>query len=298
MDYTIIIRPLIGAAIGYVTNWVAVKMMFRPLKPIKLGNFTLPFTPGIIPKNKERLAESIGESISNNLLTEETLKNSLLSEDIKLKVKENIIKMLNSLSENDTSVKDTLCLYISDSVYDNTIHSIENTLSNNIFNAVLEANLGNLIAEQIVTSAEEKLKGSILNFIGGKAIVSSISENAVLKVNAYIQDNGKEIIEKMVKQEIDKYTSAPLSGITTSIAKSDIDLVSIFMNIYESFIIKNVSKILNILDISKIIKEKIDSMDVLELEKLLLLIMKKELNALINLGAIIGLILGMINLLF
>lgn len=298
MDYTIIIRPLIGATIGYVTNWIAVKMMFRPLKPIKIGNFTLPFTPGIIPKNKERLAESIGESISNNLLTEETLKNTLLSEDVKLKVKENIIKMLNSISENDNSVKDMLCLYISDSAYSNAINTVETNLTTNIFNTVLEADLGNLVAEQIVASAEEKLKGSILNFIGGKAIISSISENAALKVNAYIQDNGKDLIGQMVNKEINKYTTASLSSIANSVATSNIDLVSIFMNIYETFIIKNISTILNIIDVSKIVKEKINAMDVLELENLLLLIMKKELNALVNLGAIIGLILGMINLLF
>ena len=61
MDYTIIIRPLIGAGIGDITNWIAVKMLFRPLKPIKFGKHALPFTPGIIPKNKARIAESIGE---------------------------------------------------------------------------------------------------------------------------------------------------------------------------------------------------------------------------------------------
>ena len=80
MDYSLIIRPLIGAGIGYVTNWIAVKMLFRPLKPIKIGNFTLPFTPGIIPKNKKRIAESIGKSISENLLTEESITNVLLSD--------------------------------------------------------------------------------------------------------------------------------------------------------------------------------------------------------------------------
>ena len=70
------------------------------------------------------------------------------------------------------------------------------------------------------------------------------------------------------------------------------------MDIYENFVIKKLSTILGIIDVSKIVKEKINSMDTLELEKLLLLIMKKELNALVNLGAIIGFLLGMINLLF
>ena len=96
MNYSIIIRPLIGAGIGYITNWIAVKMMFRPLNPVKVGKFTLPFTPGIIPKNKERLAEAIGDSISNNLLTEETLKNTLLSDSIKSQIREKLTKFLNS----------------------------------------------------------------------------------------------------------------------------------------------------------------------------------------------------------
>ena len=48
----IIAGPAIGAVIGYCTNYIAVKMLFRPLKPIKIGNRTLPFTPGIIPKGQ------------------------------------------------------------------------------------------------------------------------------------------------------------------------------------------------------------------------------------------------------
>ena len=298
MDYTIIIRPLIGAGIGYVTNWIAVKMMFRPLNPIKIGKFTLPFTPGIIPKNKERLAESIGNSISNNLLTEETLQNTLLSDNVKSKIKENITKFINSTPENSNSVKELLCTYISENSYNETISIIETNLTNSIFNTILEANLGNLIANQITISAKEKLKGSLLGIFGGKTIASNISETAEIKINSYIKENGKEFISKMVNKEITKYTSSTISDIATSIKTADIDLVSIFMNIYENIIIEKLSIFLNIIDVSKIIKEKINSMDILELEELLLLIMKKELNALVNLGAIIGFILGMINLLF
>ena len=57
MNYSLIIRPLIGAVIGYVTNWIAVKMMFRPLHEKKIGKFTIPFTPGIIPRNKDRILD-------------------------------------------------------------------------------------------------------------------------------------------------------------------------------------------------------------------------------------------------
>ena len=52
MDLTIIAGPLIGAVIGYFTNYLAVKMLFRPRREIKIGSKTLPFTPGVIPERK------------------------------------------------------------------------------------------------------------------------------------------------------------------------------------------------------------------------------------------------------
>lgn len=298
MNYSIIIRPLIGAGIGYITNWIAVKMMFRPLKEIKIGKFTLPFTPGIIPKNKERLAESIGNSISENLLTEETLKSTLLSRSTKLEIKENIISFLNSLTENNSTIKETICLYMEESSYNRHLENFINHLTSSIYDTIIKANLGNLVAEQIELAAKEKLKGSILGIFGGNAIISSISQNASLKVNNYIENNGEQLLNEMITYEINKYTSYTISDISTNIANSDIDLVSIIMNIYENFVINKLSQILNTINISNIVKEKINSMDTLELEKLILNIMKKELNALVNLGAIIGFILGLLNLLF
>ena len=59
MDLTIIAGPLIGAVIGYFTNYLAVKMLFRPRREIKIGSKTLPFTPGVIQKGKPRLARCL-----------------------------------------------------------------------------------------------------------------------------------------------------------------------------------------------------------------------------------------------
>ena len=53
-----IATPLIGAVIGYVTNWIAVKMLFRPRKEIRVFGKRLPFTPGVIPRGQGRLASS------------------------------------------------------------------------------------------------------------------------------------------------------------------------------------------------------------------------------------------------
>jgi len=66
---------VIGGVIGYCTNDIAIKMLFRPYRPIYLGKQRVPFTPGLIPSNQERLAQRISDTIMGSLLTPEELQN-------------------------------------------------------------------------------------------------------------------------------------------------------------------------------------------------------------------------------
>ncbi|HEY9729464.1 MAG TPA: DUF445 family protein [Chroococcales cyanobacterium] len=65
--------PVAGAIIGYFTNDIAIKMLFRPYKPVYIGKRQLPFTPGLIPRNQERLAKRISDTIMGSLLTPDEL---------------------------------------------------------------------------------------------------------------------------------------------------------------------------------------------------------------------------------
>ena len=298
MNYSIIIRPLIGAGIGYVTNWIAVKMMFRPLKPVKIGKWNLPFTPGIIPRNKERIAKSIGDSISDYLLTEEVLRNSLLSESAKDSIRSKIIDILNNLAENDETIESNICKIVDNTTYNKSVEHINKRLTDSIVETMKESNIGDLIAEQIEIAASEKLKGTMLGMFGANAIVSKISEEAAKRIDKYIDENGNGLVSNMVKKEIDKVTATQVSSVMIKIAESDVDLAQVILNIYEKIILEKLPEMLKVVNISKVVTDKINSMDMLELEKLILDIMKKELNALVNLGAIIGFVLGLLNLLF
>ncbi len=298
MNYYIFVRPLIGAFTGYITNWIAVKMMFRPLNPVKIGNFTLPFTPGLIPKNKERLALSIGQTISNDLLSEETLKNSLISENVKNKLVKNIAISLESLYENNTTIKELICFYVENDIYEAQLSQIKKHITISIYNTILEAHLGEVVAKQIEISASEKIKNPLIGLLGGKSIVSSISSNISTKVDEYILTNGEILVSEMVENEFNKYSSKTISNIYNYLEESSINITDILMKLYEKTILEKLPSLLNTINISQIITDKINSMNVLELEKLILTIMKKELNTLVSLGAIIGFILGLLNLLF
>ena len=66
-------------------------------------------------------------------------------------------------------------------------------------------------------------------------------------------------------------------------------------SIYRTVISEHLPRILESIDISKIVRERINEMDVKETEKLIFQVMDKELKAIVWLGALLGLIMGSLN---
>ena len=71
--WKIFLAPLVGAAIGYLTNWLAIRMLFLPYGEKRLFGRRLPFSPGLIPRERDVLAGSIGRIVSRELINEETI---------------------------------------------------------------------------------------------------------------------------------------------------------------------------------------------------------------------------------
>ncbi len=69
----------IGAVIGGLTNSLAIKMLFRPYKEMKIGSWRVPFTPGLIPKRHDELASQLGKMVVDYLVTAEGLGKKLKS---------------------------------------------------------------------------------------------------------------------------------------------------------------------------------------------------------------------------
>ena len=72
IDYSLLsslAHPCIGAFIGYLTNKIAIRMLFRPLRPWYLFGMRVPMTPGVIPSRRHDLAVNIGEMVGRHLLT-------------------------------------------------------------------------------------------------------------------------------------------------------------------------------------------------------------------------------------
>lgn len=73
-----ILLPLIAGLIGWFTNYIAVVMLFRPRRPVRILGITF---QGIFPKRQKVLAERIGRLVAEQLLSSNDLKEKLLADD-------------------------------------------------------------------------------------------------------------------------------------------------------------------------------------------------------------------------
>ncbi len=95
--------PLLGAVIGYVTNDIAIRMLFRPLTEKRLFGLRLPFTPGIIPKQRYELAESIARMVSRELITPEAVREQLATPGFQERLEGNVQSLLAGLLDRPLS---------------------------------------------------------------------------------------------------------------------------------------------------------------------------------------------------
>ena len=132
-----ILPPLVGAVIGYFTNLIAVKMLFFPHEEKHIFGWRVPFTPGAIPKGKERLAKAAGEIVEKDLITKEDISSRMLTAEVE---KPLIDRAMAVLGEN---IRDTgAVLAGSPEKYDELIATLDSYTNDN-YN--FETAVGNLL---------------------------------------------------------------------------------------------------------------------------------------------------------
>ncbi|MGL5244262.1 MAG: DUF445 domain-containing protein, partial [Sarcina sp.] len=101
---TYILGAIVGGIIGYVTNWLAIKMLFRPYERKYFFGMKVPFTPGVIPKEKGRIAKSVGDTIGTHLLNSDILVKALSDSDVKNKGRKVLNDKINSFLDKNFSL--------------------------------------------------------------------------------------------------------------------------------------------------------------------------------------------------
>ncbi len=93
--------PVVGAFIGYLTNRVAIRMLFRPLTAWRVFGVRVPMTPGVIPAKRHQLADNMGEVVGEHLLTSDELARALATDEFRRRLQELIQERLSGFLDRD-----------------------------------------------------------------------------------------------------------------------------------------------------------------------------------------------------
>ena len=274
MEILHIVLPLVlGALIGYVTNYIAVRMLFRPYRAVKIGSRTLPFTPGVIPKNKQRIAKACGAAVESRLFSQDDIKKALTG----------------SIKKPDIdSIK------VADIVSEDLSEQFAETLADKLTGEIKKIDIKGIIAEKGTAIMEEKVKDTMLAMFVNRDMIASFAEPIEQKVMQYLDGEGYVYLNLKIKGEIETVRSRTLGQ---EAAALNLDIGGFTDRIFDEFIDEKLGTLTSKIDIAAVVEDKINRMDVREFEKMVLSVMKKELQAVVNLGALIGFVIGLINLL-
>ena len=364
MIWKLLAAPVIGAIIGYCTNWLAVKMLFRPREEKYIFGLKVPFTPGVIPKGKKRLAAAVSKVVNEQLLTKEAVEKRLLAPEmihmIKSSVNERMALMRNDgektvrealagivsvsddmpaadqhaasaittgqadpapvpataasdttaaaaapqetaaaafLSENLKKLSDiTVCEDTPERRVNELAASAKSFITERVFEKVSSAGLGQIAADTVNEKLGQALAGSFLGHMMGGSVTQMMGPAVAQTVDGYIAEHGREMIGKMVDEEVDSVLDMKASSVMEAIDKSGTDFGTKAADIYESAVKNKSGEMLERLNIGGIMQETIEDMDNEQLEDLVMSTMKTELGAVVNFGAVIGLALGIVNM--
>ena len=170
--WNVILAPVVGGIIGYITNDLAIKMLFHPYKPIYIGKFRVPFTPGLIPSQKERIAKGLGNVIGGQLLNRDTILQEALNPETEAKIRSRICDFLRRQISSEESVHDKL-LKVTDE--ERIAEVSAKTLDSCTEFAVLKlenAHIGEIIADEIIRELYDRVKNSPLGFFVDASMLS------------------------------------------------------------------------------------------------------------------------------
>ena len=300
--YHYLIGPAVGGLIGYITNYIAIRMLFRPHQAKYFMGIHIPFTPGIIPKEKSRIASSIGKAVSENLMNREVLEKSLLSDEMLTKMNNAIDEFVATQSQNPETIEQFAGHYLSQEDISAMRQNVTTGVVKMISGKLNDSRLGDDIAHMAIEHVMEKTRKSVVGLFGADKFVAGLAqpiEKLLAKhINEILQHNSQQMVEGLVTDESDKLMGMTMSQLVTGHDEHVAQIKNSIQSAYKTIITEHLPRILQDIDISAIIEQRINEMDMDEAEAIILDVMKKELRAIVWLGALLGCIMGTITSLF
>ena len=272
-----------SAAIGVFTNYIAVKMLFRPYRAKYIGKFKIPFTPGIMPRRQGALAKAMGRMISESLVRTEDIKKALLSDEISHTVAKGILAFPSIRSS---------CESLFGEGYDEKREVVLDMLTDRILQGILAMNVGEVIATEASAAVSAfTARNPLLGMFVNESTVASLAAPLAERVTVFIEGDGRVKLREVLDTEIAKMESKPIGEMFGNREQ----MATLLASVYRRLIGEHADAISSRFHIAEIVEKLVAAMPPQDLEHLILSVMRKELNAVIWLGSVIGFVMGLVT---
>lgn len=296
MQLAWITAPVIGGLIGLITNSLAIKMLFRPHHAVYIGRFHVPFTPGLIPKEKNRIASAIGEVISKYLLDDQTIQKAVCD----VKMKEKVADFVHDFILRMKQVTISLEVFMDQKGISDSVNVMETAFRNSVGNyltkEIVESDVLDVLIDQALLSVQEEMNPIVAKI--AKNPLASAKPQIIANAKEMLSRRGSEMIGGYIDQKYMQICDYKICDLAELVQKHETEAVNFLWDKYVYFIEKKSASLIKAFNLQRIVEDRINGYDVSQLEEMILSISKKELNALVWLGGLLGMLMGFVNLLF
>lgn len=293
-----LVGPAVGSVIGYITNDIAVRMLFRPHKEIRVFGKRLPFTPGLIPKERPRLARAIRDVLDQELLSKAVLEAALLSDTMLEKIDRTAETALVSIQNEERTPRMLLEGAFGAEAFGTFEAQSKRAVNIFLMEKILESGIERTAAEVVVAEAKSRVKGSaaaVLTIFWDDKRSASMEEKLAQTIREMLATHAPDAIDGMMESMLRDGLDTPIGVLTQKYGDRMEDLRAFVVKQYQAMVQKGLTHALKVLDLGQIVEDKLNSLDMRELETLIMTVMKKELRAIVWLGALLGAIMGIVN---
>ncbi|MDR2160461.1 MAG: DUF445 family protein [Treponema sp.] len=309
---TFLLPPLIGALIGFLTNVLAIRMLFRPLKEYRIFGIRIPFTPGILPRQRRRLALSIGGMVERELFTPQVIRERLGRTEVREAIRQQVSLYTEKIPEKFEAP--------------GTLDGGGRFDGGGV--------PGGSLSGWIVSGAEElypRFAAGLAGFLGRKDIREEIESrgqvlllDAILKLNVFqrfflqagqydrtLHEQIPALVDELI-QNVEEFLREEetrekiLSFLLESLKKTGRDLLipgtgkkeKLDLFITERLLAaaeKEADAVLKTIDVKTMVAERIDALDMLKVEEIILDVMARQLKWIDIFGGILGFLIGLVQ---
>ena len=236
--------PLLGAFIGYMTNYVAIKMLFRPLKPWKLFGIRIPMTPGVIPSKRQDLARNIGTMVGSHLLTSTDVSQALNKKSFQQELKALVTIRVTNILNRDLGPLPSIIPEHFRSYFDagvkillwRTLKLLHGHLNSDSFTQVLtqtiNANLDELLGNNLNNYLPEEQRQKIFSFIANTTEGLMAKPEVEEWISTYLDHKIQEILNS--NASLNKILPEQLPELLTTLVEKEapaiLEKISLILN--------------------------------------------------------------------